>query len=103
MSDDNTSEASIDLNSFDEDTLRNETKGSCFLEGTIISRVNGVLRPYYKLKIRVRVWDFTWAYPFTLRQKIEPMTICPPVWNTIFVLSSIVRRVRPHRPHHERT
>ena len=47
VSDRNPSEATIDLESFDEDTLRNESEGWRFLEDTIIGcliKSDGVLR-----------------------------------------------------------
>ncbi len=54
VSDRNPSEATIDLESFDEDTLRNESEGWCFLEDTIISgliKSDGVLRLVFNLAL----------------------------------------------------
>jgi len=47
VSDRNPSEATIDLESFDEDALRNESEGRRFLEDTVVSGLiesDGVLR-----------------------------------------------------------
>lgn len=55
VSDRNPSEATIDLESFDEDTLRNESEGWRFLEDTIISGLiesDGVLRLVFNLALR---------------------------------------------------
>ena len=54
VSDRNPSEATIDLESFDEDTLRNESEGWRFLEDTIISgliKSDGVLRLVFNLAL----------------------------------------------------
>ena len=50
----NPSEATIDLESFDKDTLRNETEGWCFLEDTIICgliKSDGVLCLVFNLAL----------------------------------------------------
>lgn len=55
VSDRNPSEATIDLESFDEDTLRNESEGWRFLEDTIVSgliKSDGVLRFVLDLALR---------------------------------------------------
>ena len=54
VSDRNPSEATIDLESFDEDTLRNESEGWRFLEDTIVGGLiesDGVLRLVFNLAL----------------------------------------------------
>ena len=54
VSDCNPSEATIDLKSFDENTLRNESEGWRFLEDTIVSgliKSDGVLRLVFNLAL----------------------------------------------------
>ena len=50
----NPSQATVDLESFDEDALGNESEGGSFLEDTIIGRLikgNGVLRLVFNLAL----------------------------------------------------
>ena len=54
VSDRNPSEATVDLESFDEDTLRNESEGWRFLKDTVISgliKSDSVLRLVFNLAL----------------------------------------------------
>ena len=104
VSDRNPSEATIDLESFDEDTLRNESEGWRFLEDTIIGcliKSDGVLRLVFNFALGPLLllggfatgWCWCCCFGFSLKEGINTTTY-PNRMNAIRL--SIPRKPRNH-------